>query len=577
MFAYSTFFISMATLYCLPVKMILLSTCNGSLHSEDGWKMCKTIGWVRNVIYSHSKYQVYFYHVWDAQRAVVELNGTTFEKVEIHVCLPEPTRVLWVEMINVDKLYVKRRFGKYGDIEAVEMYVEGAVVQFVRVESAISALVKEQRDYYCDKNCVFRLLHVDFVLDPRYNEFFDERIEENYSDGEMSPLVSNKDNKVSVSLREKHSFESTGISQQQHITSEKLFETSVGRDLKRQLSEEKPTPQKTLVPIVSNTNFIRSRSFDESIEEYTEISDSGTEFDEEISAQRDFSITSADTTTTDRLTMEFSKPPEKDLFTETSLTHCELNPKLIETSCGVKRQRQDPFVKEPSQEVHSQVQSEFNSKRRRQDSFVSEQPQEVSPVMLDSDSSISKTTEESFSISPKSTPKSTPEFIPKSTPEFTPVSIPESIPVFIPKYTPESIPELIPPLTQVSETTERSSPDSVSTVERQESESTTAPSSGGTQKKNIRVLLKSDFVGELLQTFHFLVDTCPRSKWNSKTSLARKLRKDQNEFRTNLDILYEESESYLSSLKETQFYLKRQGKNGLSIYIGKDYFEGGKE
>ena len=107
-------------------------------------------------------------------------------------------------------------------------------------------------------------------------------------------------------------------------------------------------------------------------------------------------------------------------------------------------------------------------------------------------------------------------------------------------------------------------------------QSTSAPPSSGLQK-NIRVLRKSNFAGELLQTFYFLVDTCPRSKWCSKTSLTWTLRKDQNAFRMNLDILYDKSECLESNMRESEFYLKKQGKHGLSVYIGKDYVEGSKE
>ena len=162
---------TMSELYCLPVKMIICTFSNGFLDEDFMWTLCWKIGRVRDIQLLDFNYEVYFYHVWDAQRAVVQLNNRTFDDgIRLHVRLPEPTRVLWLEMKHVNYECVEEWFRKYGEITVFGVYEEGIIIQYVKVESAINALVSEQRNFYSDKSYARHLLHVDFVVDSVYNE-----------------------------------------------------------------------------------------------------------------------------------------------------------------------------------------------------------------------------------------------------------------------------------------------------------------------------------------------------------------------------------------------------------------------
>ncbi len=124
--------------------MIICTCSNGFLDEDILWTLFGKIGRVRDIALFDCKCNVYFEHVWEAQRASAELNNMTFDGIKLYVSLPEPTRALWAEMRHVSCVNVERRFGSYGVIEALEMYEEGIVIQYESVECAISALVLEQ-------------------------------------------------------------------------------------------------------------------------------------------------------------------------------------------------------------------------------------------------------------------------------------------------------------------------------------------------------------------------------------------------------------------------------------------------
>ena len=188
--------------FCLPVKAIYILCYDQSLSKEDVRQGCEKFGKVRGIKYlggprgpkgprqprgqyehhgqyahreqhchreQHGQYAhrdqqsfiVFFLHVWDAQRAVIELDGKRIMDTDVTVFIPEPTCSLWVGMTNVTKSKIIQRFEQYGNIEKVHMLRYNAIVHFEDVESAILALVYEQDTYY-DNGHGTRLLHVNF-------------------------------------------------------------------------------------------------------------------------------------------------------------------------------------------------------------------------------------------------------------------------------------------------------------------------------------------------------------------------------------------------------------------------------
>tara|TARA_R110002050_G_scaffold281691_2_gene429236 strand:+ start:164 stop:838 length:675 start_codon:yes stop_codon:yes gene_type:complete len=152
--------------FCLPVKAIHVLCQDTSLSQADLKCYFEKVGKVRSVKQcpEDKSFQIFFRHVWDAQRAVLELDGKYVRNAKLSVTLFRPTRSLWVGMRGVQKSHVVERFKHYGNIENIDVLRYNVVVHFTKVESAVEALMYEQHRYYSDGENRM-ILHVNF-----YNE-----------------------------------------------------------------------------------------------------------------------------------------------------------------------------------------------------------------------------------------------------------------------------------------------------------------------------------------------------------------------------------------------------------------------